>query len=136
VLPPVGRPAGVGHLGEVAAVGAVAELALQEVEPGLGGGQGRVLFNPGLGQRAEEPRLPGLQGDELLAGRGELAVSEGFEVSPVGGVDTGGQVEVDDARLEQAAASLGLRPQRGRRRAGRLGGGQRRHDCDGDGGCE
>jgi hypothetical protein len=119
VLAAVGGPAGVGHLGEVAAVGAVAELPFKELEPGFGRGEGGLPLDAGRRQRAEEPELPGLERQELLAGRRELAVLERLQVAAVDAVEAGGQVEVDDAGLEEVPAAAGLLAQlRGRRLRG------------------
>ncbi len=55
VLVSVRGLAAIRHLGEVAAVLTVTKLALEEVEPGLGGGEGGVLVDPGRREGAEEP---------------------------------------------------------------------------------
>ncbi len=99
----------------------VAHLAFQKLEAALGRRQRGVVFDALPRQRAEKPELAGLQRQELLPRRGELAVAQRFEVAAVILIDGGGQVKVHHARLEKVAAAFGLfaeRRCRGRFRCG------------------
>src|SRR5262249_45756805 len=114
MLAGVRRLAGIGDLGEVAAVLPVAELALEEVESGLGRGEDRLLLDAGRRQGTEEPHLAGLEGYELLSRRGELVRLKGLEIAAVLLVDAGRKIKIDDAGLEDLPAAAGLGLQIGR----------------------
>src|SRR5262249_39266029 len=111
VLAAVRRPALVRHLCGVTAVPLVAGLLFEEVKTGPGRPHGWLLLDAGRRQSAEEPQLAGLEGEELLTGRGEAVPPERLQVAAVRPVHTGRQVEIDDARLEDLPAAAGLRLQ-------------------------
>ncbi len=108
MLAGVRGPARIRHLGEVAAVVAVAELALEEVEPGPGRGESSLLLDPGRREGTEEPKLSRLERQELLPRWGEPVPLERLEIAAVLPIHAGGKVEIDDARLEDLPAAAGL----------------------------
>src|SRR5262249_28637911 len=113
MLAPVRRLAGVGDLRKVTAVRSVAELAFEKIETGLGRGEGALLLGPSRRQGTEEPELPGLQREELLAGRPEPILLKQLVIAAVCRVHASGQVEVDDTRLEDLSAAACLSLQAG-----------------------
>src|SRR5260370_16133610 len=103
-----GGPAGIRHLGEVAAVLPVAELALEEIEAGLGRGESSLLLDPGRREGTKEPELSGLECQELLPRRGKAASLERLEIAAVLPIHAGGKIKIDDTRLEDLPAAARL----------------------------
>lgn len=62
-------------------------------------------------QRAEEPKLAGLQREKFFAGQRELAVAQRFQVTAVGFIDASGQVKIDEALAKDFAATPRLTEQ-------------------------
>ena len=98
----------VAHLGKVTPMDSVAELSLEELVARVRRPQGRVSFEIGGSQRAEEPELPRLQGDKLLPCGTELSVYERLVVAALLVVDTVRQIEIDNARTQNSPAAIGL----------------------------
>src|SRR5262245_66329678 len=96
--------AGVGHLGEVPAVLGVAQVLMEELETHAGRRAGGLRLDALQRQGAEEPQLPTLEGEELLPRRGQLAAPERLEVAAVAAVDGRGEVELDQAGLQDLPA--------------------------------
>src|SRR5262249_20663934 len=116
VLTSVCRPSGIRHLGDVAAVLTIAELPFEKVETVLGRGEGRLFLDPGCRQGAEKPELSSLECEEFFPGGGEPVSPERLEIAALLAIHTGGQVEIDDARLEDLPAAARLSLHVGRRR--------------------
>src|ERR1700722_16278738 len=98
----------IAHFGEVAVMLAIAHVRFEKLDARFGGGQSCIFFDAFSRQGTEEPNLAALQREELFACRRESAASKGFEITAVHGVNTSGEVEVDDTGFKKLSAMLCL----------------------------
>ncbi len=108
VLARVDGPAVVADFGEIAAVLRIAHVFFEKLKAGLGGRERGFLFDSLLREGAEKPKLPALHGQELLPRRGELSVLQGFQIAAVSPIHAIGQIERDDALIQDAPAARSL----------------------------